>query len=201
MEREAGFSLIETLLGAAIAAIVLWALVATVSRLALGSAAADRRVNAIANASRLLERLAADAASAQSITANPNGTEVDFVAQDGAHRTYAWSYAFNAANGTVTRSTGDLYSAVDGFTVSAVAAGDLSNAASPAYDPLFASASAPSVAGNALVAVNLTAAGVQQEALLATPDAPTAFTVVVLYTPSPTPLVTATPAPLSLTTP
>lgn len=201
MGREAGFSLIETLLGAAIAAIVLWVLVASASRLVFWSAAANARMNGTASAAHLLERLAADAASAQSITANPTGSEIDFVAQDGAHRTYAWSYVFNAANDTVVRSTGDTFTAIDAFAVSSASVDDLRDPASAAFDPLFAGASAPNVPGDQMVAVRITASGVERTTLLATHDAPTAFTVVVTYTPSPTPVVTPTPVPLSMTTP
>jgi prepilin-type N-terminal cleavage/methylation domain-containing protein len=200
MQRQAGFTLIETLASVAIGAIVLWLLLVCANRLVAWSAAADARVNAQGNAAHLFERLTADAASAQSIAANGGG-EIDFVAEDGAHRTYTWSYVFDTADGTVTRSSGDTYGNIDAFAVSAVSVADLLTPGNAAYDPLFAGASAPDVPGDQMVAIAITASGVARNLLLASPDAPTAFTVVAQYTPSPTPIVTPTPVPLSMTTP
>ena len=230
MEREAGFTLIETLVGAAIAVAILWAALAFTDRLVFSAAAAQQRVNATAGAARLIERLSSEAASALAVyvpptdafgASNADGHEIDFFTQDGAHRTYAWSYTFNTATKTLTRYTlaagsapvaGDTLGAIDAFTASPAAVADLASSASPAYDPLFAGAGATDVpyrfaampnaiGGNRLVAVQITASGVDRTAVLASEDAPTAFTVVVNYTPSPAPVVTATPSPIPMTNP
>src|SRR5580658_2315740 len=92
MDRQAGFTLIETLLGAALAATMLWALVAMVDRLFASAGAANLRVNASANAARLIERLSSEAASSLAVyvpatdalgQSNSDGHEVDFFTQDG----------------------------------------------------------------------------------------------------------------------
>jgi hypothetical protein len=180
--------LAETLAAAAVAAMLLWGLLAMADRLAAWSAAATLRAQAGANAGRLIERLASEAVSAESIAA-PNATEIAFTSQDGAHRTYAWSYTFDAAAKTVTRSTGEVYTGIDALTAAS---------AVPNADPLFAGASVANVSATQMVDVQIEASGVSRDVLLASGDAPTSFTVVAQYTPSPTPVVTPTPVPLVL---
>ncbi|HTV91946.1 MAG TPA: prepilin-type N-terminal cleavage/methylation domain-containing protein [Verrucomicrobiae bacterium] len=216
MDRQAGFTLIETLVGAAIAAVMIWALVVMADRLAAGAAAANRRVVASANVGRLVERLSSEAASALAIdvpatdvlgAANSDGHEIDFSTQDGAHRTYAWAYTFDSAAQTLTRYTlngtgapvaGDVLSDIDSFSAAAATVTQLGVPSSPAYDPLFAGTHAIDVPGNRLVVVQVVASGVDRSVLLASEDAPTAFTVVVTYTPSPPPVVTPTPSPVPM---
>jgi Tfp pilus assembly protein PilV len=219
MERQAGFTLIETVIGAAIAIAVVWGLLVFADRLVFWAQAANGRVNAVANADRLVERMSSEAASSWAVwvpatdalgASNADGHELDFFTEDGAHRVYTWAYNFNAATATITRyalnpgnppSAGDTLGAIDAFSASALSVSELG-----AYDPLFAAASATDVpftfaampgatGGNRLVAVAITASGVDRSVLLASADAPTAFTVVVNYTPSPAPVATATPAP------
>lgn len=227
MDRQAGFTLIETLLGAAIAVVMVWALVAMANRLVASAAAANLRLRAGANAARLIERLSSEAASSLAVyvpatdalgQSNGDGHEVDFFAQDGAHRTYGWAYTFNRKAQTLTRyaltggSTpvaGDALDGIDAFSATAASVTQLETPSSPAYDPLFAGTNAPdvpytfaampnAVGGNRLVVVQLVASGVNRSVLLASDDAPTAFTVVVDYTPSPAPVVTATPSPVPM---
>ena len=104
MDRQAGFTLIETLVGAAIGVLLV------VGRAGLrrpdgrpGRNAANQRVNAVAGAGRLVERMSSEAASAMAVyvpatdalgQSNTDGHEVDFFTEDGAHRTYAWAYTF-----------------------------------------------------------------------------------------------------------
>lgn len=179
-------SLLEVLIGAAIAALVLLGLVATVDRLAASTASLDARLVAQADTARLLERLSSDAQSAWSVTA-PSSDEIDFTAEDGSHRPYRWSYRFDPVAQTVTRSTGDVLGGIAGFDASAASLSD---------DPLFAGSTMPAEPATALTAVHVTGAGVDTTVMLASGTAPTSFTVVVSYTPSPTPLVTPTPTPL-----
>lgn len=220
--RERGFTLIETLVGAAIAAIVIWSLVALAARMAAGAERAGARADAQMRADRLTERMESEAASAWAVfvppadvlgASNADGHELDFFTDDAAHRPYAWAYRYDAVSRTLARyayapgvaatrteslGTYDAFAASGPYAPSALAA-----PASPAYDPLFAAATAPAVAhafpmlpdavgGNELVLVHLQAPGVDRTETLASATAPTAFTVVVTYTPSPSP--TATPA-------
>ena len=218
MNRQAGFTLIETMVGAAIGVMILWALIAFADRLVFAAQGADARTNAVANAGRLIERMSSEAASSWAVyvpatdvlgVSNSDGHEVDFFTEDGAHRTYAWAYNFNAAARMVTRyaigqggaaMAGDTLGAIDAFSASPLTVSQLGS-----YDPLFAGATATdvpftfasmpgAVGGNRLVVVQITASGVDRSVLLASADAPTAFTVVVTYSPSPAPVVTPTPA-------
>jgi hypothetical protein len=218
------------MVGAAIAAVLLWVLVAGADRLAAWTAAANLRVVAQAGSWRLLERLSSEAASAWAVyvprndvlgASNTDGHEVDFFSEDSSHRPYVWAYNYDATSKTVTRYTagangtvtpGDTIADVDAFVATSVTVAQLSEPSSPAYDPLFAGALAPDVpfsfaaqpaatGGNRLVAIQLDASGVVRNVLLASEDAPTAFTVVVNYTPSPMPIATPTPTPLVMTTP
>jgi len=226
MERQAGFTLIETLVGAAIAAVMVWTLLAMADRLIVAAGAANQRVVAGANAGRLVERLSSEAASSLAVyvpatdalgQSNGDGHELDFYAQDGAHRSYAWAYTFDVGTHTLTRYTrsggapvaGDTLADIDRFTAAPATVAQLGLPSSPAYDPLFAGANATdvpysfatmpnAVGGNRLVVVQLAASGVDRSVLLATQDAPTAFTVVVTYTPSPPPPVTPTPSPVPM---
>jgi Tfp pilus assembly protein PilV len=202
MNREAGFTLLETLIAAAIGVTMVWGLLVFANRLIAWGNAANQRVNAVANAGRLVERMSSEAASALAVYVPAGSNEVDFFAEDGAHRTYTWSYIFDAATSSVT-SRGEVYTDIDSFSATPLTVGQLGT-----YDPLFATASATdvpftfsampgAVGGNRLVAVQITASGVDRSVLLASADAPTAFTVVVTYTPSPAPVATPTPAPLS----
>ncbi len=208
MDRQAGFTLIETLIGAAISVLLVWGVLVFADRMVAWANAANQRVNAVAGADRLVERMSSEAASSMAVyvpatdalgASNSNGHEVDFFTEDGAHRTYGWAYSFSPAAKTVTRYTlnpgnpaiaGDTLVDIDTFSASALSVTQLAS-----YDPLFAGASASDVPGNRLVAVQITASGVDRSVLLASADAPTAFTVVVTYTASPAPVVTATPSP------
>jgi hypothetical protein len=221
--------LAEVLAGALIGAILLWAVLAFADRAIASGQGLNARMQASTGAAHLVERLGSEASSALAVyvpasdvfgNGNADGHEVDFYAQDGSHRPYLWAYTYDASASSVTcyaiaigsaPIAGEVVSGIDAFTATAVVANDLSNAASNAYDPLFAGANAPDVpyafpgelaatGGNRLVALSLRASGVNRRIMLASADAPTAFTVVVTYTPSPAPAITATPAPLVMGT-
>jgi hypothetical protein len=147
---------------------------------------------------------------------NSDGHEVDYYAQDASHRPYVWTYTYSAAAQTLTRysvvpgaspAAGESVSNIDGFSVQTQPASALSNPASPVYDPLFPGTHATDVlypfppnaaalGGNGLVVLQITASGVNERAFLASADAPTQFTVTIVYTPSPVPVATATPSPI-----
>jgi prepilin-type N-terminal cleavage/methylation domain-containing protein len=57
MDRQSGFTLIETLVGAAIGAVMIWGLLVLADRMVASASAAALRANAGANAARLIERL------------------------------------------------------------------------------------------------------------------------------------------------
>ncbi len=219
MDRQAGFTLIETVVGAAIGVTIVWCVLGFADRMVFWSASANARLVGVANAERLIERLSSEAASSLAVyvpatdalgASNGDGHEVDFFTEDGAHRTYGWAYNFAAGTKTVTRytlnpgsaaSAGDTLAGIDSLSASPLTVGQLGT-----YDALFAGANASDVpytfaampgalGGNRLVAVQITASGVDRSVLLASADAPTAFTVVVTYTASPVPVATATPVP------
>jgi type II secretory pathway pseudopilin PulG len=192
-ERERGFTLVEYVIGAAIASVMLL--------LAVAFSSLDVRVQSSSAAERLAERLETEAASAWAVYA-PGPSEVDFFSEDGSHRAYTWSYAYDAATKMVARSSGERFGPFDSFSVTAVSVAQLG-----AIDPLFSgaratpvtyryAASAQAIGGNALVDVHVAGSGVDRTMLLASATAPTTFTVVVNYTPSPAPVPTATPTPL-----
>jgi hypothetical protein len=187
--------LVEVVVGAAISAFVLWGLVAFANRMVATAASLNGRLVAAASADRLVERLATDAVSAWTVSA-PSPNEIDFFSEDGSHRTFAWSYRFDPTQQTVTRSSGEVFSAISGFVASNADASDLTNPSAAAYDPLLRQSNVTSVPGNAFVVLQLVGTGVSRTEYFASGAAPTGFTVVVQYTPSPTPLTTATPAPL-----
>jgi prepilin-type N-terminal cleavage/methylation domain-containing protein len=227
--REYGFTLIETMIAAAIAATLTGAVVLLASRSIAAAGVYGTRLTSTSAAGDLGERLSSDAASALAIGVpavdawganNADGHEVDFFSADESHRPYRWAYAFNARSATVTRYAiagaaaiaGSAFAPVNAFVATALRASDVSNPAASSYDPLFAAANATDVAiplaaqpgafgGNGLVELRITASGVDRRIDLAAADTPTAFTVVVAFTPSPAPVPTATPAPLAITTP
>ncbi len=221
---ERGFTLIEVTIGAAIAAVVMWSLVAFAARTAASARLLAARGDAQARADRLSERLASEAASAWAIfvpptdvtgASNADGHELDLFGEDAGHRAYAFAYRYDAATHTLARYAyapgraaveTDLLGGYDAVSAVAYPASALADPASPAYDPLFAGVHAPDVAhaftalpiargGNGVVLLHLRAAGVERDDVLASGSAPTAFTVVIAYTPSPAPTPTA-PAPL-----
>ena len=218
MRGQAGFTLIELVVGATMGAVITMAALFAVRHLGIAAARADARVREGAAVDRLSERLEAEAASAWAVyvpandaygAPNADGHEVAFFTQDGAHRSYAWAYDFDAASGTVTRSSlvpggapiaGERFGPFDAFTAAFTDAVSLA-------DPLFAQASAPSVryafasmpgaiGGNGIVTLRIASATIARTALLASATAPTTFTVVVPYTPGPPASPTPTPTPL-----
>jgi prepilin-type N-terminal cleavage/methylation domain-containing protein len=228
--RQAGFTLIETLVSAAIASTILWALVAMADRYVTAAAQLDTRLSAQAGVERVLERLSSEAASAWAVdvpatdvlgVSNADGHELDLFTEDVAHRPYGWAYTYDAASQTITRYAyapgaapvaGASVSGVDVFSARPLALSTLVSSTSPQADPLFAGttvrdvsyaypAMPSAIGGTGVVEVHIVAAGVDRLERFASATAPTMFTVVVEYTPSPAPPVTPTPAPPPIGTP
>lgn len=229
LARERGFTVVELTIAAAIAFSIVWLLVAMVMRYSGWAAGLNDTLNAQNNAARLSERLSSEAASAWAVfvpqndvtgAGNSDGHELDFFAEDGSHRPYAWAYRFDANAKTIARYSyapgiaaqqGETFGPFDGFTATAVDASAIASPLSSVYDPLFAGVAVtpvrysfpvmPSAAGgNGLVQITLAAHGVDQRTMLASGTAPTAFTIVLTYTPPP-PQPTGTPAPIPTLTP
>jgi hypothetical protein len=225
LRRERGFTLIETVIGAAIAVVLIWGLVALADRYAAASLALNERLVAQTSTDRLAERLSAEAASAWAVfvplsdvfgNANGDGHEIDLFTEDGSHRPYAWAYRFDAKSKIVTRYAyvpgsapvaGEEIGIYEGFSAAAYDAAAVSDPSSLAYDPVFASSSAPAVqytfaampgayGGNGIVLLHIVGDGVDRSIVLCSGTAPTSFTIAITFTPSPPPLATATPAPV-----
>ncbi len=214
VESQRGFSLVETIVAAAIALSLALQLLAMTHATALGARRLDGRLRARGSADRLEERLVADAATAWSVFVpdagvdgrpNVDGHELDFVTEDGSHVASWWAYAFDAVSGRVTRYAyvpgktavaGESYDHLTGLRAQAHPVADVGKRSSGVYDPLFARASATDVevdfgwnpaatGGNRVVAVRLTGDGVDRTLMLSPATAPSRFTVVVKYTPAP----------------
>ena len=217
-EREAGFTLVEVMVSAAIGVVIVALLALTLNRMVFSAASAEAKVRSLSSADHVAERMVAEASSAWAVyvPANGDGHEIDFFAQDGSHNTYNWAYSYDAPTKTLARyvlvagsapKLDETMGTFDAFSAQSVDASQLGT-----VDPLFASSSVPSVTfgydaapgatgGNGYVKVSLQANGVNRSELLASSTAPTTFTVVVTYTPSPGPVPTATPTPMTMTTP
>lgn len=215
METQRGFTLIEAIVAAAIAAILGWQLLALARTTALAASHLDQRMRGRSAADRLEERFASDATTAWSIfvpgtdvngAKNDDGHELDFVTEDASHRPYWWAYAFDRAAERVTKyayvpghppaAAGEVYEGIANFGARRYAVTDLAKRSSEAYDPLFAGADVTAVevaygwnsaatGGNHLVRVRVAAGGVDRVAVLASGTAPSRFTIVVEYTPPP----------------
>lgn len=214
MRAQRGYTLIEVLVAASIALVAGWLLVRLCHAAVFAAAHLDGRLNARSAADRLHERLLSDAAAAWSVfvpaadalgASNADGHEIDFVSEDGAHNEFWWAYDFEASASRVTKYAytpgsppvaGDAYEGITGFSARTHPLTDLENAASDAYDPLFAGdaladADVPfdwgglAVGGNHLVRVAIAAPGVERAVSLSSGTAPSHFSIVVDYTPPP----------------
>jgi hypothetical protein len=221
-QRQAGFTLVEVVLGAAIATFVLFVALGFTHNLIGTAARVNAHVQGDIAVERLAERLSAEAASAWAVyvpatdvldNANADGHEIAFFSEDGAHRSYAWAYLYDASSETVTRysygpavtpTPGEKIGPITSFQATAT---DIENLG----DPLFAAATAPAVhytyatmngavGGNAIVSLHLAATGAHRIEELASATAPTSFTVIINYTPPPPPAPSATPLPLPMPT-
>lgn len=157
---------------------------------------------------------------------NTDGHEVDFFARDAHSRPYFWAYEYSSAAQTVQRylyanpgdpavPDGPPVGGVTAFSAQTFPLTALSDPSAPLYSALYAGVRlAPATVrfgfpgadwiagGNQLTYVRARWAGTADALVLATQTAPTGFTVVVRYTPSPapgaSPAAPATPAPTAL---
>jgi hypothetical protein len=222
--NEGGFTLIETVIGAAIAAFVIWGLLAAADRYATASEMLNARLRSQASADRLIERITSEAASSWAVfvpqndvlgNGNADGHELDFFTEDASHRTYAWAYLYDTKSKNLTRyayapnatpAAGEVAGPFDTFSAQSVDVTSLADPSSAAYDALFAHSAAPvvhytfaampsAIGGNPLVYLHVAGNGVDRTETIASGTAPTTFTVAIPYTPSPPAQATATPAP------
>ncbi|MHB8140847.1 MAG: prepilin-type N-terminal cleavage/methylation domain-containing protein [Vulcanimicrobiaceae bacterium] len=218
MQRERGFSLVEVLVAAGCALLVLVGL-AQLATVWMGSAArADRRVQAVAAVDQFLERWSRESAGAWSIfvpsndvlgRANADGHEFDLYTQDSLGRGAFTAYRYDAAAQTLTRYVyaapgsapnidGDVAHDITAFAARSVRAASVAQPTAPGFDPLFAADTITDVSydlglgstvtgGNALLLAHISADGADDTVALASGTAPTQITVVIPYTPAPTP--------------
>lgn len=221
---QRGFTVVELLVGAAIASIVAFAAIALIRQTAAVAASLSQRLTAQASAAQIAGRLSAEASSAWAVFVptsdlagmpNVDGHEVDFFSEDGAHRPFAWAYRYDAAARTLTRYSyapgraaiaGESLAGIDAFHAVSDDAGGIASPSSALYDPLFAAtvvrnvdygfdALPAALGGNRMTLVTISAQGVRASDTLDSGTTPTTFTIRVTYTPAPV-LQTATPSPL-----
>ncbi len=140
---------------------------------------------------------------------NADGHEVDFFTRDGHGRAYFWAYTFDAQAHTITRYLYDapgsapakdtVYAGITKFATRTYPLTALQDASTPVYSPLYASATLQSgtvlfypampwiAGGNNITWLRVETAANVREMQLATQTAPTGFTIVLSYTPSPAP--------------
>lgn len=140
---------------------------------------------------------------------NADGHEVDFFTRDGHGRAYFWAYTFDSQAHTITRYLYDapgsapakdtVYAGITKFATRTYPLTALQDASTPVYSPLYASATLQSgtvlfypampwiAGGNNITWLRVETAANVREMQLATQTAPTGFTIVLSYTPSPAP--------------
>lgn len=145
---------------------------------------------------------------------NADGHEVDFYTRDESGTDRFWSYTFDAAAHTLTRyvytalgaspTVDQTFTAVTSFRAQTYPLASLQDSTSPIYSPMYANATlqngavrffsqtAPWIAGgNQITDVRIADAEQSLEFHLSTQSAPSGYTVVLNYTP--TPSASATP--------
>lgn len=147
---------------------------------------------------------------------NADGHEVDFFARDSKQQPYFWAYTYDASGHAVTRyrftapgsaPTSDvIYSGITSFAAHTYPVTGLQDATTPIYSTLYNGAalqsgivhfypSMPWIAGgNNITYVHFEGATLKRDLELVTQTAPSGFTVVLNYTPSPSPTPAAAPS-------
>jgi type II secretory pathway pseudopilin PulG len=141
---------------------------------------------------------------------NSDGHEVDFFARDSEQQPYFWAYNYNAGAHIVTRYrfsapsgstpvTDVTFSGVTQFSAHTYPVTALQDSTTPIYSTLYRGASLQSgivhfypsmpwiAGGNNITYVSLAAGGYQRSLQLVTQTAPSGFTIVLNYTPTPSP--------------
>jgi len=210
-----GFTLVDLLIGTAIA-VMLGALLVALARAFAGwSALAASTVDAQATLDRLNDRWNASAAGAWAVfvppddvfgRANADGHEFDFATQDDQRRPSYRAYLYDAASRRVSEYVygapgaapiaGDVSENVVAFDAHTQPLSTLQRAGDPFYDPLFSKstivdADVPvglgpaAFGGNRVTRVHITVGRVERTIMLASGTAPSSFTVILTYTPPP----------------
>lgn len=169
--RQAGFTLVEILVAAGCAVLLLGTLVSSIHSMVSWGDRISQRVDAEADLDHLVDRWYADSATAWSIftpandvfgKSNADGHEFDLATEDALHRpsyeAYYYDassqqlleYTYGAPGGTPT-ATGEKSDNITTFTANTYEANELQDTTSPVYDPLFA----PSTIVNSDVPLNL----------------------------------------------
>ncbi len=148
---------------------------------------------------------------------NDDGHELDFFTRDGANQSYFWAYNYDAASKTLTRYLysqpggtavfDEAYTGITKFYAHTYPVTALQDKSSQIYCPLYDNAqlvpgavrfygpSHPDIAGgNQITYVRLEAPTNVEDMQLTTATAPSGFTVVLQYTPNPSPSASPTPA-------
>ncbi len=147
---------------------------------------------------------------------NDDGHELDFFTRDGANQSYFWAYNYDAASKTLTRYLysqpggtavfDEAYTGITKFYAHTYPVTALQDKSSKIYCPLYDNAqlvpgavrfygpSHPDIAGgNQITYVRLEAPTNVEDMQLTTATAPSGFTVVLQYTPNPSPSASPTP--------
>ena len=140
---------------------------------------------------------------------NSDGHEVDFFARDGKQLPYFWAYTYDSGSHTVRRyrfgspggaaALDESYAGIDAFSARTYPVTALQDASTPVYSSLYEGASLRSgivhfypgmpwiAGGNNITSVQFAGATMRRDLQLVTQTAPSGFTVVLNYTPSPSP--------------
>jgi prepilin-type N-terminal cleavage/methylation domain-containing protein len=213
---QRGFTLLEVLaaLGAfSVAALFLLAAVASVAH---WNAALAERQSSEAELGGLADRLESEEDSAWAIfTPYSDGRELDFFMRDARSRAHFWAYRYDSSAQTLQRvvyASPDAAAIADGPPLTGVVSffaqtypvTALQDSASPLFSELYASAALtpatvgfgfadrPGIAGgNQITYVRVATRHSVRALALATQTAPSGFTIVLRYTPAPSPAASA----------
>ncbi|HEY5256871.1 MAG TPA: hypothetical protein VIJ12_00670 [Candidatus Baltobacteraceae bacterium] len=210
-----GFTLIDLLIGTAIAVMLGALLVALAHAFSGWNALAANTVDAQATIDRLSDRWSASTAGAWAVfvppddvcgRANADGHEFDIATQDDLRRPSYRAYLYDAASRRVSEYTygapgaaplaGDVSENVVAFDAHTQPLSTLQRAGDPFYDSLFAKstivdADVPvgmgpvALGGNRVTRVHIIVGRVERTVMLASGTAPSSFTVILTYTPPP----------------
>jgi hypothetical protein len=219
-----GFSLVETVIAAAIAVVLAWLLFHVLAKMLLAGRLQSARDLEQSTIAQLVDNLTTEEDDAWAIyvppsdvfgASNSDGHEVDFFARDAKQQPYFWAYAYDAATHSVKRyrlsapggtPTLDVtFSGITSFLAQTYPVTALQDASTPIYSALYNGAALKSgivhfyagmpwiAGGNNITYVHIEGQTLKRDLQLVTQTAPSGFTVVLNYTPSPSPVPTATP--------
>ncbi|MDQ2681120.1 MAG: prepilin-type N-terminal cleavage/methylation domain-containing protein, partial [Candidatus Eremiobacteraeota bacterium] len=212
---QAGFSLIEVLIAAALFIVVSITMLSALRASAHWMQKLAVRGTQEAAVAHLIERWQAESASAWAIfspstdvlgNANADHHELDFFLRDGRNRPVFWAYYYDKSAQTLTRylyapgqpkiQDGASVPNVVQFSAQTFPITAIADAVSPVYLPMFDPTGtagevnfgygADVVGGNRLTSVHIVTASQDRSIVLDSGTAPSGFTIVLNYTPAPT---------------